>query len=86
MKNICIIAGETSGDMHAAKLVREMKKLDAELSFFGIGGGETAGGGGGIVLPTNEMNFMGLLRLIPHIPPITKPLNTLIEETQKRGS
>ena len=33
-----IIAGEASGDMHGAQLVRAMKALDGDLDFFGIGG------------------------------------------------
>ena len=33
-----IIAGEASGDMHGAKLVKAMKKKNKHLFFFGIGG------------------------------------------------
>ncbi len=38
MKNILIIAGEASSDMHAANLVKEVVSLDKEISFFGLGG------------------------------------------------
>ena len=86
MKNICIIAGETSGDMHAAKLVREMKKLDAELSFFGIGGDELAGEGVELIAHINEMNFMGFIEVIRHIPRINKLMNSLIEEIKRRDA
>jgi lipid-A-disaccharide synthase len=37
-KTIMIIAGEASGDMHGANLVREMLKIDPALNFYGIGG------------------------------------------------
>ena len=33
-----IVAGEASGDMHGANLVREMLKIDPALNFYGIGG------------------------------------------------
>jgi len=33
-----IVAGEASGDMHGARLVRAMRHADPELDFFGIGG------------------------------------------------
>ena len=35
---IMIIAGEVSGDMHAAKLVRAVKKSVPSATFFGTGG------------------------------------------------
>ena len=38
MKQIFIIAGEASGDMHAAALVTELKRLDPSLTFSGFGG------------------------------------------------
>ena len=37
-KNVFIVAGEASGDMHAAHLVEILKKLDPELHFSGLGG------------------------------------------------
>lgn len=38
-KKIMIIAGEASGDVHGARLVRAMLDMHADLEFFGIGGG-----------------------------------------------
>lgn len=37
-KNILIIAGDPSGDLHAANLIKELKKKDPELSITSIGG------------------------------------------------
>ena len=37
-KHIIIIAGEASGDLHAAHLVNELKKIDPTLTFSGLGG------------------------------------------------
>ena len=39
-KDIFIVAGENSGDLHGSNLVREILKLDPELSVTGIGGGQ----------------------------------------------
>ncbi|MFH1791043.1 MAG: lipid-A-disaccharide synthase [Candidatus Omnitrophota bacterium] len=36
-KRILISAGESSGDQHASKLIRELLKLDPDIEFFGIG-------------------------------------------------
>lgn len=38
VKKIFISAGEQSGDLHASKLMREIKTLVPEVQFFGIGG------------------------------------------------
>lgn len=37
-KNILIVAGEPSGDLHASNLVRNLKSLKPDISFFGLGG------------------------------------------------
>lgn len=36
-KNILIISGEPSGDLHASNLVKEIKKLRSDVEFFGLG-------------------------------------------------
>jgi len=38
MKRVLIIAGEVSGDQHAARLVRDLKKVRTDVEWFGIGG------------------------------------------------
>jgi lipid-A-disaccharide synthase len=40
MKKILIIAGEASSDMHAANLVRDIRLIDNDISFCGLGGNE----------------------------------------------
>jgi lipid-A-disaccharide synthase len=37
---IFVFAGESSGDMHAASLIREIRKLIPDVSVTGIGGPE----------------------------------------------
>ena len=38
MKRVMIVAGEVSGDQHAARLVRGLKAVRGDVEFFGIGG------------------------------------------------
>ena len=38
MAKILIVAGEPSGDLHASNLVRDIKTLNPNLRFFGLGG------------------------------------------------
>ncbi|MDZ7725562.1 MAG: hypothetical protein U5R06_22750 [candidate division KSB1 bacterium] len=37
-KQVLVIAGEASGDLHGSTLIRELLKRDPELEVFGIGG------------------------------------------------
>lgn len=37
-KKVFLIAGEASGDLHGSLLVKELKKLDANFEFYGLGG------------------------------------------------
>lgn len=59
-----IIAGEASGDMHGAGLIRELKLLDKEAVFWCMGGDAMAAEGGHIVRHYREMAFMGLFSVL----------------------
>jgi lipid-A-disaccharide synthase len=37
-RKIMIIAGEASGDLHGAALVKALHEIDPEIRFYGIGG------------------------------------------------
>ena len=37
-RSVLVVAGEISGDMHAAKLVHAARARDPSLRFYGIGG------------------------------------------------
>jgi len=37
-KSIMVIAGEASGDMHAARVIRALRSKDKKLKIFGMGG------------------------------------------------
>ena len=82
MAKILIIAGEVSGDHHGAALVKELKKLESDTSFFGIGGDELKKEGMDILFHIEEMAFLGVGEIIRHLPFIWKVKNTLIDRAQ----
>jgi len=56
---IMIIAGEISGDIHSALLVKALRRLLPKVSFFGIGGEEMRSAGVEIIHDIKEMAVMG---------------------------
>ncbi|MCF8358620.1 MAG: lipid-A-disaccharide synthase [Prolixibacteraceae bacterium] len=78
-----IIAGEPSGDMHAAALMKEIKVLDAKAMFVYMGGDLMAEQGGQMIVHYREMAFMGLLPVIMNIGKINRNLKQAKKELLK---
>jgi lipid-A-disaccharide synthase len=65
---VLIIAGEASGDMHGASLVRALKKKRPDLVFCGIGGDRMSEAGVRLVRHVSEMAFLGFFEVVKHLP------------------
>lgn len=83
-KNVLIIAGEVSGDLHGASLIRELKKLDSSLKIFGIGGDKMRAEGMELIYHIDKMAFLGFVEVIKHLPFIKKVQRDIIDEVKKR--
>ena len=59
-KNVLIVAGEASGDLHGANLVKAMQELDRDITFQGIGGDKMVIAGVDIVEHSSQMAVVGL--------------------------
>ena len=66
IKRVMIIAGEASGDLHAAKLVREVKEKNADISFYGIGGENMVKAGVETLVDSSELAVVGLFEVLAH--------------------
>ena len=62
-RKIFIISGETSGDLHAANLVYELKKIDSNILFFGWGGDRMISEGVHVKKHISELAFMGFVEV-----------------------
>jgi lipid-A-disaccharide synthase len=76
-KTIMIIAGEASGDMHGASLVREMLKLDSSLNFYGIGGNKLQEAGVKLLAHASEMAVVGLTEVVSKLGNILGIMNRM---------
>jgi len=64
---LAIVAGEASGDLHAAEVLRELKRLDPSIETFGIGGDLLAGEGMRLLHHAREMGIVGLFNVLRHL-------------------
>ncbi len=69
-----IIAGEASGDLHGAKLVRAMQDRNKGLAFCGIGGRALKDVGVDILIDASEISVVGITEVFSKTPGILKSL------------
>jgi len=67
-----LIAGETSGDLHASNLMKALKKIDSEAIFRGFGGDLMSAQGLQIVKHCRELDFMGFVKVAMNLHTILK--------------
>ncbi|OGD28242.1 MAG: lipid-A-disaccharide synthase [Candidatus Aminicenantes bacterium RBG_13_63_10] len=63
MSSLLIVAGESSGDKHGARLVREFLERHPNETFFGVGGPRLAEAGAEILVPMKELAVMGIFEV-----------------------
>jgi lipid-A-disaccharide synthase len=71
-KQILIVAGEASADLHGSNLVRAIQKLDSNITFYGIGGKKMEDAGVRILVSSSEMAVVGLTEVLSRLRVITR--------------
>ena len=82
-EKVMIIAGEASGDLHGANLVRAMLAKRPGLSFSGMGGKDLIGAGVNVLFDAKKIAVVGLAEVFSHLPDIfaaQKILKTALKE------
>jgi len=75
INNIFVVAGESSGDQHAANYVKEHKKVNPEAVFTAIGQQELNNSGANIIFNSEEISVIGIIEVISKYSKIRKALN-----------
>lgn len=75
---LMIIAGEESGDLVGANLIKELKKMNPELMVYGVGGDRMKAEGMNLIYHINKMAFLGFTEVVKHIPFIKKVQKELV--------
>ncbi|HLF18120.1 MAG TPA: lipid-A-disaccharide synthase [Candidatus Omnitrophota bacterium] len=84
IKHIVVIAGEASGDMHAAHLVDEMKHLNPSLTFSGLGGESMKQCGVELYHDMTKLAVIGFVEVLKHYGEIKRIFERAINEIKER--
>ena len=75
--SVAIIAGEASGDLHGAKLIKAMQKKRPGLFYCGIGGSALKQAGVRILVDASELTVVGITEVFAKLPGILKGMGTI---------
>ena len=75
-----IIAGEASGDLHGANLIKNLKRFDPDSQFRVWGGDKMKAAGGELVKHYKNHAFMGIVPVIKNLSTIRQNLKYVVED------
>lgn len=75
-----LVAGEASGDLHGANLMKAIKALDTEADFRYFGGDKMKAEGGTLVKHYADMAFMGFTEVVLNLRTILRNMRTCKED------
>jgi lipid-A-disaccharide synthase len=78
------IAGEASGDAHAAKLIEALRSQAPEVTVFGAGGAKMQAAGMELLLDLTEHAVVGLVEVLKNYGTFRQIFWDLVEEAEKR--
>ncbi len=85
LTRVMIVAGEASGDLHAAALVRSLKQKLPALEVFGMGGSALRAEGAETVIDSEKSaSVMGLTEVLGSIRQLIAAAKSLVSEAEKR--
>lgn len=84
MKSLLVIAGEDSGDMHAADVIRVLKQTHPGLSVWGIGGDKLCAEGVELLHHTREMDVLGFVEVFKRYPFFKRTFKEVLAEADQR--
>jgi len=65
-----ILAGEASGDLHASNLIKQIRTLDPDARWVGMGGDKMQAAGCRLVQHYDRMAYMGVMAVLGNLPAI----------------
>lgn len=79
LHRVFLVAGELSGDILGASLMRELKARHPDIEFRGLGGPRMQAEGLNSLFPLETLSVMGLVEVIRHLPELIRVRRVLRE-------
>ena len=80
---IMMSAGEASGDLHGARLAKEMLEMEPDVELFGFGGAKMAEAGVRLVRDCRDYSIMGVWEVVLGLSRLLKLEKTLVESMRE---
>ncbi|MBU3959109.1 MAG: lipid-A-disaccharide synthase [Candidatus Omnitrophica bacterium] len=83
IKNILIVAGEASGDLHASCLVEAIKDIDPAINFFGLGGKRLKQAGVNLYFDLVSLAVIGFSEVLRNLKKFKEIFHGLLKEVDR---
>ena len=81
--HIVIVAGEASGDLHAADLIKAIHKQSPNITFSGLGGPKMEECGVHLYKDLTTIAVMGFVEVLKHYPKFKEAFDLIIEKIEE---
>ena len=81
---LMVVAGEASGDLHAADVLAELRRRRPGLRAFGMGGPRLEAAGLERLFDAREISVMGIAEVWPRLPRIWRVFRALVRAARER--
>lgn len=82
--DVLLVAGEHSGDEHAAHVIKELREKDPALRIAAVGGQQMAGAGATLLHDLTDSSVVGLIEVLRHYGYFKRLFDEVIEWVQQR--
>jgi len=81
---LMVVAGEASGDLHAADVLAELRRRRPDFRAFGMGGPRLQAAGLDRLFDAREISVMGIAEVLPRLPRIWRVFRALVRAARER--
>jgi lipid-A-disaccharide synthase len=81
---VLLSCGETSGDLYAGELVRELHLRQPGIEVFGLGGDRLAAQGADLLAHVKDLAVVGLLEVVSHLRSLRRVFDRVLSEVDRQ--
>ncbi len=83
-EDLLVVAGEASGDLHAARMLSQLRQLWPNLRAFGMGGHELQAAGMELIANSSEISVVGITEVMRILPRAREIFQQILQEVDDR--